>query len=399
MGISKAITKTSVLKNREASAGDNIALRIVFAGGGTGGHLFPGIAIAEAFMRRQPKTRILFVSSGKKIEETVLAKTGFEKKQITIEGIKGKRFSTKMLSLMKLPRGLIESICLIIRFQPDVVIGMGAYSAGPVVVSAWMLRVFRVIHEQNSIPGITNRLLADFANRIYVSFADTQIKARAEKIVFTGNPVRKEILDAIQKSRDTGVKTKNNNRKFDVLILGGSQGAQSINMAVVDALKYLKNPGKYRFTHQTGAQDVDHVQKAYSESNMEFVVAAFFEDMATRYQNADLVICRSGATTVAELAIAGSAVIFIPFPFATDNHQVVNTRALVENGAAEIILEEELSGLILSDKIQYYAGHPDILEERKARMRQFGKPDAAERIVDDIYRIIGSKGMEMVRAA
>jgi len=270
---------------------------------------------------------------------------------------------------------------------------MGAYSAGPVVVSAWMLRVLRVIHEQNSIPGITNRLLADFANRIYVSFADTKIKARAEKIVFTGNPVRKEILDAIQKSCNTGDKAKNNHSKFDVLILGGSQGAHSINMAVVDALKYLKDPVKYRFVHQTGAQDVDHVQKAYSESNIEYVVAPFFEDMATRYQNADLVICRSGATTVAELTVAGSAVIFIPFPFATDNHQVVNTRALVEDGAAEMILEEELSGSFLSDKIQYYAGHPDILEARKARMRQFGKPDAAERIVDDIYQILEAKGL------
>ncbi len=387
------------MKKPDTSTAGNIALRIVIAGGGTGGHLFPGIAIAEAFMRRQPETRILFVSSGKKIEETVLAKTGFEKKLITIEGIKGKRFSTKMLSLMKLPRGLIESIGLLIGFKPDVVIGMGAYSAGPVVVSAWMLRVLRVIHEQNSIPGITNRLLADFANRIYVSFADTKIKARAEKIVFTGNPVRKEILDAICRNRNTGAKAQNNNLKFDVLILGGSQGAHSINMAVVDALKYLKAPVKYRFTHQTGEQDVDHVQKAYSASNIECVVAPFFEDMATRYQNADLVICRSGATTVAELTIAGSAVIFIPFPFATDNHQVVNTRALVENGAAEMILEEELSGLFLSDKIQYYAGHPDILEERKARMRQFGKPDAAERIVDDIYRIIGSKRTKTKRAA
>jgi len=157
MGVSKAITKKSVSNNPCARADGNIALRIVIAGGGTGGHLFPGIAIAEAFMRRQPKTRILFVSSGKKIEETVLAKTGFEKKIITIEGIKGKRFSTRMLSLMKLPKGMIESLCLIIGFKPDVVIGMGAYSAGPVVVSAWMLRVFCVIHEQNSIPGITNR--------------------------------------------------------------------------------------------------------------------------------------------------------------------------------------------------------------------------------------------------
>jgi len=230
-------------------------------------------------------------------------------------------------------------------------------------------------------------------------FKDTKIKAREKKIVLTGNPVRKEILDATQKSRNTGVKVKNNNPKFNVLILGGSQGAHSINISVVDALRYFKDPAKYRFCHQTGSQDVDRVQKAYSENNIEYVVAPFFEDMATRYQNADLVICRSGATTVAELTVVGSAVIFIPFPYATDNHQVVNARALVADGAAEMILEDELSGRLLSDKIQYYAGHPDILEERKARMRQFGKPDAAEKIVDDIYRIIGSKRTKTARAA
>lgn len=389
----------SVSKKQHTPADENAALRIVFAGGGTGGHLFPGIAIAEAFMHRQPETRILFVSSGKKIEETVLSKTAFEKKMITVEGIKGKRFSTKMVSLIKLPKGLIESLRLLIQFKPDVVIGMGAYSAGPVVVSAWLLRIPRVIHEQNSIPGITNRILADFANRIYVSFQDMEIKARAEKIYFTGNPVRKEILSAIQKSRNTGFKSKNNHPVFDVLVLGGSQGAHSINKSVVDALKYLKDPLKYRFSHQTGPQDVDIVRKAYSESKIEFVVEPFFEDMATRYQTADLVICRSGATTVAELTVAGRAVIFIPFPFATDNHQVVNARALVEDGAAEMIREENLSGKLLSEKIQHYAGHPDILEDRKTRMRQFGKPDAAERIVDDIYRIIGSKRTKTACAA
>jgi len=389
MGISKAITKRSVSKNPHAREGDNIALRIVIAGGGTGGHLFPGIAIAEMFMRRQAKTRILFVSSGKKIEETVLAKTDFEKKLITIEGIKGKRFSTKMLSLMKLPKGLIESLCLLIGFKPDVVIGMGAYSAGPVVVSAWILRIPRVIHEQNSIPGITNRLLANFANRIYVSFADTEIKARAEKIVFTGNPVRKEILDAICQNRSSGVKAKNNHPKFDVLILGGSQGAHNINMFVIDALKYLKDPSKYRFFHQTGVQDVDRVQKAYSESNIEYIVAPFFENMATRYQYADLVICRSGATTVSELTAAGSAVIFIPFPFATDNHQVVNARALVEDGAAEMILEEELSGKMLAERITYYAENFEVTEKMKSKILEFGHPDAAKRIVEDIYQIIG----------
>lgn len=404
MGISKTINRyfcspSSQSKKMDAAADEYVALRIVFAGGGTGGHLFPGIAIAEAFMDHAPQTRILFVSSGKKIEETVLSKTSFEKKKITIEGIKGKRLSAKLFSLFKLPLGLIESLCLLIQFKPDVVIGMGAYSAGPVVVSAWMLRICRVICEQNSIPGITNKLLAHVADRIYVSFEDTQISSFDEKIVFTGNPVRKEIVKAIRERQNINVNPKDKDRVFDVLILGGSQGAHSINMAMMDAVKYLKNPSGFKFSHQTGLGDVDAVRKAYLKMAVVFDVEPFFDDMATRYQNADLVICRAGATTVAELTIAGNAVIFIPFPFAADDHQAKNASALVEAGAAEMIPEKELNGRGLSDKIQYYAKHPDLLEARKAKMRQFGKADAAEKIVDDIYRIVRAKRTNTACAA
>lgn len=399
MGISKTINsyfclKSSQPKGLNVSAGEWFALRIVIAGGGTGGHLFPGIAIAEAFMDRQPQTRILFVSSGKKIEETVLSKTAFEKKKITIEGIKGKRLSAKLISLFKLPVGMIESLRLLIQFKPDVVIGMGAYSAGPVVVSAWMLRICRVICEQNSIPGITNKLLSHVADRIYVSFQDTQISSFDEKIVFTGNPVRKEIVKAIRERQNIKAMAKDKDRVFDVLVLGGSQGAHSINMAMMDAVKYLKNPSSFKFSHQTGLQDVDAVRKAYLQNAVAFDVELFFEDMATRYQNADLVICRAGATTVAELTIAGNAVIFIPFPFATDNHQVVNAQALVDGGAAEMIQEKDLTGKILAERMAYYAENPEVKGRMESKIRQFGHPDAAQRIVDDIYRMIHNNDHE-----
>jgi UDP-N-acetylglucosamine--N-acetylmuramyl-(pentapeptide) pyrophosphoryl-undecaprenol N-acetylglucosamine transferase len=332
---------------------------------------------------------VLFVTSGKKIEETVLAKTVFEKKLISVEGIKGEGIFAKLASMCRLPKGMIDALRLLIEFKPDIVIGMGAYSAGPVISGAWMLRIHRVIHEQNSIPGLTNRLLSGIAEKIYVSFPDTGFKSSVKhKIDFTGNPVRTEILASERMNAERAVNPEAQQRLFNILILGGSQGAHSINMAVIDSVTYLKKPGKFRFVHQTGIKDADEVRKVYQQLKVASVVAPFFEDMADRYREADLVICRSGATTVAELTVTGKAAVFIPFPFATDDHQVINAQALVEEGAAEMILEKDLTGKMLAEKITYYAENPGIKEKMGARIQKFGHPDAAQRIVDDIYRII-----------
>ncbi len=399
MGISETIKSNSDItltgSGKRTESPDQAfspVLRIVIAGGGTGGHLFPGIAIAEMFMKRQPATRVLFVTSGKRIEETVLAKTMFEKKLISVEGIKGKGIFAKLASMCRLPKGMIDALRLLIGFKPDIVIGMGAYSAGPVIAGAWMLRIHRVIHEQNSIPGLTNRLLSGIAEKIYVSFPDTGFKSSVKhKIDFTGNPVRTEILAFEGMNAEREVNPEAQQQFFNILILGGSQGAHSINMAVIDSVTYLKNPGKFRFVHQAGIRDADEVRKVYQQLKVESVVAPFFEDMANRYREADLVICRSGATTVAELTVTGKAVVFIPFPFATDDHQVVNAQALVEDDAAEMILEKDLTGNLLAEKIAYYSKNSEIKEKMEARIQKFGHPDAAQRIVDDIYRIIKSK--------
>jgi UDP-N-acetylglucosamine--N-acetylmuramyl-(pentapeptide) pyrophosphoryl-undecaprenol N-acetylglucosamine transferase len=376
MGISETIKNDPVADE---------ALRVVIAGGGTGGHLFPGIAIAEAFVKRQAKTEILFVTSGKKIEETVLAHTPYAKKRISAEGIKGKSIIAKLASIMKLPRGLMDSFRLLAAFKPHAVIGMGAYSAGPVVLAAWMMRMPRVICEQNSIPGLTNRMLAGLAKRIYVSFPEVQFKD-SDKVYFTGNPVRDEILQLIKKNAPAQSDQKQ--AGFTILVSGGSQGAHRINMAMLEAVDCLKDPGHYTLIHQTGVADADMARGAYQQKNIRHEVSPFFTDMAARYGQADLVICRSGATTVAELTAAGRPAVFIPFPFATDNHQVFNAKALVDAGAAEMILEENLTGKLLAERIEYYAGHPDTLALAGEKIRQFSRPDAADKIVDDIYLII-----------
>lgn len=377
----------------------NRGLRIVFAGGGTGGHLFPAIAIAEEFQRRNSNSRILFVSSGRPIEEAVLSKTGFAKTLIRVEGIKGKRLWVKLKSFIVLPMGLFGSMRLLIQFKPDVVVGMGGYSAGPVIFAAWMLRIARVICEQNKLSGVTNRILAYLADRIYVSYKDTNFSASAEKICVTGNPVRKEIVKRLQMPGKEAMADGAEKDLFTVLILGGSQGAHGLNMAVVEALSHLNNPERYHFIHQSGVFDEGVVKNAYRERGVAHTTAAFFDDMATLYRKADMVICRSGATTVAEVTIAKSAVIFVPFPAAADNHQVFNAKPLVDEGAAEMILEHQLTGKSLSEKIEFYAAHPEVLLQMKERISKFGKPDAAALVVEDIYRLLERRTTRMKCAA
>lgn len=391
----RPVTSGDKQKMQEATKTTVPPLRVVFAGGGTGGHLFPAIAIAEQFYDRNRESRILFISSGREIEEKVLSKTGFEKVMIHVEGIKGKRMWVKLKSMIILPMGLLSAMKLLMRFKPDVVVGMGGYSAGPVIVAAWMLRISRVICEQNKLSGVTNRLLSSFADRIYVSYEDTDLTSSVEKICLTGNPVRKGIIQKLRQHE----KSLTGPPLFTVLILGGSQGAHGLNKAVIDALEFLKDPEKYFFIHQSGALDEEVVKKAYQKKNIAHTAAAFFDDMATLYRRADLVICRSGATTVAEVTIAGSAVIFVPFPHAADNHQVYNAKPLVDDGAAEMILEHQLSGDSLSKRIEFYAAHPDMLARMKEKLGKFSKPDAAERVVEDIYQLLAKRTDGMQCAA
>ncbi len=368
------------------------ALRIVIAGGGTGGHLFPGIAIAQEFVKRNPKNRILFAGAGKPFEISVLSKTGFEHTSITTEGIKGRGLVNQIVSISIIPKGIIESIRFLKRFRPDIVIGVGGYAAGPIAMGAWLLGVNIVLHEQNILPGITNRLLSFFADRMYVSFNDTRATVHSKKVLVTGNPVRREILECVFEERDNGEPeseaVSGQGRPFRILIIGGSQGAHSINLAVVEALGQVKDKDAFFFTHQTGLQDEEMVKKAYSDHDISSTVKPFFNDMARQYSTADLVICRAGATTVAEVTSLGKGVIFIPFPHAADNHQVLNARTLADTGAAEMILDKDLSGKSLVKRIEYYASNPEALNRMASRAANLGKPDAARVIVDDCYRLV-----------
>jgi UDP-N-acetylglucosamine--N-acetylmuramyl-(pentapeptide) pyrophosphoryl-undecaprenol N-acetylglucosamine transferase len=364
-------------------------LRIVIAGGGTGGHLFPGIAAAQEFEARNSATRILFVSTGNPLERSVLSKTGYPLQTITVAAIKGRGLWNQVKSVANIPKGILEANRILKNFSPDLTIGLGSYSAGPVVFAAWLRKIPIVIHEQNILPGITNRILSRFANRIYISFENTKSNLDLRKVRWTGNPVRRELLeycdrDAQEKKEDAG------NRPFNVLIIGGSQGAHRINMAVIEALRHLKDKDRLHFVHQTGDADEQQVNEAYRRYHIQCTVQSFFDNMTELYSRADLLICRAGATTVAEITALGKAVIFIPFPYAADDHQMLNAGSLSDHGAAETIIEKDLSGQILSERIAFYAAHEEVLNDMAARARRFGKPDAAKNIVDDCYRLLAA---------
>ncbi len=364
------------------------AIRVVIAGGGTGGHLFPGIAIAQEFLAKNSENSVLFVGTGKPFEISILSETGFGHKRITAEGFKRRGIWNQIVSISKIPKGVIDSILILKRFKPHLVIGVGGYSAGPLAMGAWLLGIKIVLHEQNILPGITNRILSRFADRIYVSFTETKFGVTPQKIRFTGNPVRKEIVQCAKAQKHTDNKDKKKQGQFTILILGGSQGAHSINVALLEALEHIKDKGKIFFVHQTGAQDETQVKQTYDEHGIANDTRAFFKDMARQYQKADLIICRAGATTVAEVTAIGKGVIFIPFPYAADNHQVLNAQSLEKAGAAEMILEKDLSGEVLSERINHYALRPKALHQMASRSRDFGCVDATAMIVDDCYDLI-----------
>jgi len=359
-------------------------MRIVIAGGGTGGHLFPGIAIAQEFMKRDSHNRVLFVSTGKPFEISVLAEAGFTHKRISSEGIKGRKRWQQAMAVFKLPGGILTSTGILWSFKPDLVVGVGGYSAGPVVVGAWLLRKKIVLQEQNLLPGITNRMLSPLADRIYISFQKTAAYFKSKKIRTFGNPVRKEIYQTDEKTvPEDGAK-----KPFTVLIVGGSQGAHSINVAVMDALSCIEDKHGIRFIHQTGSRDVTAVEDAYRKASISGTVRTFFMDMASQFRHADLVICRAGATTVAEITAMGKAAIYIPFPHAADNHQVLNAGDLEAAGAAEMILEKNLTGPYLAERIDHYRSCPDAIDQMAASAKAYGKPDAAANIVDDCYQLL-----------
>ncbi len=349
-------------------------MRIVIVAGGTGGHLYPGIAVAQELERWDPHARVTFVGSKGRLDHEILLREGFAFREITASGLKRRRPHEQLFSLAHALMGFAESVRVLRQVQPHVVLGLGSYVAGPALLAAAALGVPRVIQEQNVIPGLTNRLLGRIVDRVAVSFEESLPYFPRGRAVVTGNPVRPALRASFARRREP-------NGRFHLLLFGGSQGAHRLNIAMMDALSYLSGvKANLWVVHQTGQNDFADVRSAYTEMDFPGVVHSYIEDMAAEYRAADLVICRAGATTVAELTAIGKAAILVPFPYAANNHQEHNARALSTASAAAVIHDEQLSGSLLAERICHYLHHPEQVAEMASRSRALGKLDAAVRV-------------------
>jgi len=356
-------------------------MRVIIAAGGTGGHIFPGLAIAHEFKRRDAATQILFVGTARGLEKKIVPREGFDLELINIGALKGVSIFERMKSLVELPVSFVAAFGILKRFKPDLVIGVGGYSSGPTLLMAALVRIPTMVVEPNAMPGFTNRVLAWFVDAAALSFEDARIFF-GERGVVTGNPVRADFAQLNRKTRT---------EKLHVLIFGGSQGAHAINDAMIKALPLL-SPKRERIdvTHQTGERDFDAVKRAYEDAGFARAdVRPFVHDIAQQFELADVLICRSGATTVAEVAAAGKAAIFIPFPFATDDHQRKNAEVFERAGAGRMIVQEDLTPERLADELNRLIEHPYEIDRMEEASAKLGRADSTKRAVDLATSLVG----------
>ncbi|MBI2186684.1 MAG: undecaprenyldiphospho-muramoylpentapeptide beta-N-acetylglucosaminyltransferase [Acidobacteria bacterium] len=358
-------------------------MTILIAGGGTGGHLYPGIAVARELIARVPDAQVVFVGTAAGIEARVVPREGFTLDLIRSAGLKGKSLASLARGLALLPLGAGDGWRVITRRRPAVVIGVGGYSSGPVVLLAALRGIPTLLMEQNAVPGLTNRLLAPVVDAAAVTFQET-VRFFAGKAIVSGNPVRPEFLRG-EEAHGSDVRPPGAAR---VLVFGGSQGAHAINMAMVEAAPRLAAAQpRLALTHQTGERDLEMVREQYRRVGLEARVEPFLFAMEREMTAADLVVCRAGATTVAELTALGRPAILVPLPTATDDHQRKNALALVREGAALMVEQRELTGDRLAAEMLALAAD----EERRRRMREaarrLARPDAARVIVDRVLAL------------
>jgi UDP-N-acetylglucosamine--N-acetylmuramyl-(pentapeptide) pyrophosphoryl-undecaprenol N-acetylglucosamine transferase len=343
---------------------------LMIAGGGTGGHIYPAIAIAREFQARDVSRRVVFVGTQYGLEKTIVPKAGFPLEFISVGGLKGKGPLDLAKNLLRLPVGFFQAWRVVGRHRPSVVLGVGGYSSGPVLLAAWMRGVPTIIHEQNAYPGLANRSVAKFVKAVAVAFAEAGPRLKRDDAVVTGNPVRKEFFEAMR-----GPSTGNR-----VLIFGGSQGSKMLNDAVTMALPLL--PRDLEIVHQTGPKMLEEVRRSYAEFPNARIVA-YIDPMVDELAAADIVIARAGAMTIGELAAVGRASILIPFAAAANNHQELNARVMEKAGAAIVITEKELTPQALAEAVARVDP-----QKMGAAAKVLAAPDATKKIVDTIEKII-----------
>jgi UDP-N-acetylglucosamine--N-acetylmuramyl-(pentapeptide) pyrophosphoryl-undecaprenol N-acetylglucosamine transferase len=360
-------------------------MRVLIAAGGTGGHIYPGVAVAKEVVRRDPSSVVRFVGTARGLETRLVPRAGFELSLIESAGLKNVGAAGKVRGALILPKSFFAARRLLREFRPDVVVGAGGYVSGPVLLTAALMRVPTLVMESNALPGFTNRVLARFVDAAAVSFEEALPHFRGKAVV-TGNPVRREFFEIEKKMRDAA--------RFSVLVFGGSQGARAVNEAVLAALPHLEaHRDVLGFVHQTGEADYEKARAGYLAAGWggRADVRKYIDDMVASFAESDLVVCRAGATTTAELIAAGKASLMIPFPFAADDHQRKNAEALQAAGASVMVLQQDATGERLAREIDALVRDPARVTRMEEAARALARGDAAKAAVDLMEKLVRSR--------
>lgn len=353
---------------------------VLIAGGGTGGHLFPGVALAQELRRRRPAGRILFVGTARGIETRAVPKAGFDLELLPVSGLRGTGITGAITGLGRLPIAMWGAMALVRRFKPQVAVSVGGYAAGPAVLAAKLLGVPCMVMEQNAVAGVTNRMLGRLADRVVLAMPCPDFPPK--KTAVLGNPVRADLVPVREQPYGLQLPPR-------LLVLGGSQGARALNEAMMALAPLLVQAGLHLpIVHQTGAADAERVQAAYAAAGLRSAQAtAFIDDMASAYRAADLLLCRAGATTLAEVTVCGRPSILVPFPFAAGDHQTANAKIIAAADAGILIPQTNLSAAALMALLQDLINNPARMQTMAARARELGKPHAVQAIADTLEQL------------
>ncbi|MDH5637125.1 MAG: undecaprenyldiphospho-muramoylpentapeptide beta-N-acetylglucosaminyltransferase [Nitrospinota bacterium] len=355
-------------------------MKLIITGGGTGGHIYPGVAVARELAARGAEHNVVWVGARRGLESTIVPKEGIPYLSLKVTALKGMGFFYRIGSLVNLAKAVAHSVGIISREKPDAVLGVGGYASGPMGLAAIFMRRPLALAEQNASPGFTNRWLAKGASTVFTSWPGSETYFPEGKTVMAGNPVRSEFTDVAHEKTDS---------RFVALVIGGSQGAAPVNKAMMDAVEKLAPLAeRIRIIHQTGEGDLEMVKEAAAKSGLDWETAAYFGDMAQKIAGADLVISRAGAGAVSEICLVGKAAVYIPFPQAADDHQTKNAMPAVHEQAAIMIKQSELTGEKLAEIIIELESDREKAETMGDRARALGRPRAAEMIVDKLLALV-----------
>ncbi len=352
-------------------------MKVAICAGGTGGHIFPGIAVAEALMSEDANNEVVFIGTRQGLEGGIIPKEGFRLLYVEAHQFLGKSVIGKLFTIVRLLNGIIISFRLLGTEMPDAVLGMGGFTSVPVIIAGILRGIPTFIHEQNVQPGLANKFLSRCTKLTFISFQETQ--SQLKKTVYTGNPLRKRLA---------GARADGTRGKFGIFVFGGSRGARSINDAVVELLKYLKGNAEVVIYHQTGREDYERVDRAYEGNDIAHEVFPFTNEMEKYYRLSDVVISRAGATTIFELALFNKAAILIPYPYSAGGHQWKNALQAANIGGAYVIANEEATGEKLFNTVKGLMDTPGLIADMGKNIAKLYVSDAAERIIGGMKRVL-----------